>query len=185
MVCCIRGGARPGSSTAPMYEFAEIGSAVRTRRSDMGLTQARVAELCDLSLATVEQLENGSIGDLNWAHAVRLLSGLGLSVRVSNPRSTRRQREDGTPALEVASRSASASYKQILPAEDLRTALLTATYPKDFTPHVRTFLDEAHVSQIADVVEQLHNETSVHRIELWQRMRDMARAGCVTRDIWL
>lgn len=168
-----------------MYEFAEIGSAIRTRRSDMGLTQARVADLCGLLPTTVEQLENGSIGELNWAHSVHLLSVLGLNVHVSNPRPTKRQREGRTSALEVAARSASTSYKQILPAEDLRTALLTATYPKDFTPHVCTFLDEAHVSQIADVVEQLHHETSVHRIELWQRIRDMARAGCVTRDIWL
>ncbi|MDO8767648.1 MAG: helix-turn-helix transcriptional regulator [Burkholderiaceae bacterium] len=168
-----------------MYEFAEIGLAARTRRSDMGLSQARVADLCGLSPATVEQLENGSIGSLDWAHAVRLLSVLGLNVRVSNPRPTKRQREGGTPALEVAARSASTSYKQSLPAEGLRTALLTATYPKDFMPHVRTFLDEAHVSQIADVVEQLHHETSIHRVELWQRMRDMARAGHTTRDFWL
>lgn len=168
-----------------MYEFAEIGLAVRTRRSDMGLSQARVADLCGLSSVTVDQLENGSIDALNWADAVRLLSVLGLNIHVSNPRSTKRQREGRTPALEVAARSASTSYKQILPAEELRTALLTATYPKDFTPHVRTFLDEAHTSQIADVVEQLHHETGAQRIEIWQRMRDMARAGHITRDFWL
>lgn len=168
-----------------MHEFAAIGLAARTRRSDMGLTRERVAELCGLSPTMVEQLENGSISELDWAHAVRLLSALGLSVHVSNPRPTKRQREEGIPALEVAARSASTSYRENLRAEDLRTALLTATYPKDFTPHVRAFLDEAHVSQIADVVEQLHHETGVQRIELWQRMRDMARAGHVTRDIWL
>lgn len=185
MVCCIRGGACPGASTAPMYEFAEIGSAVRTRRTDMGLTQAHVADMSGLLPATVELLESGSIGELNWAHAVRLLSVLGLSVRVSNPRSTRRQREKGTPALEVAARSASTSYREVLSAEDLRIALLTATYPKNFAPHVRTFLDEAFVSQIADVVEQLHQETNVDRVELWDNMRSMARARGTVREIWL
>lgn len=54
-----------------MYEFAAIGLAARTRRSDMGLTQDRVASLCGLSPTKVEQLENGSIGELDWAHAVR------------------------------------------------------------------------------------------------------------------
>lgn len=63
-----------------MYEFAEIGLAVRTRRSDMGLSQARVADLCGLSSVTVDQLENGSIDALNWADAVRLLSVLGLNI---------------------------------------------------------------------------------------------------------
>ncbi|MDO8768682.1 MAG: helix-turn-helix transcriptional regulator [Burkholderiaceae bacterium] len=185
MVCCIRGGARPGSATVPIYEFSAIGSAVRTRRTDMGLTQARVAELGCLSLATVELLESGSIGELNWAHAVRLLSVVGLSVRVSNPRSTRRQREEGIPALEVAARSASTSYRELLSPDDLRVALLTTTYPKNFAPHVLTFLDEAHVSQIADVVEKLHHETGINRVEAWQRMREMARAARTVRDIWL
>ena len=54
-----------------MYEFAAIGLAVRTRRSDMGLTQERVADLCGLSPTMVEQLENGSIAELDWARALR------------------------------------------------------------------------------------------------------------------
>lgn len=168
-----------------MYEFAAIGSAVRTRRSDMGLTQAHVADLCGLSTATVEQVENGSIDNLNWAHAVRLLSVLGLSIHISNPRSTRRQREEGTPALEVAARSASTSYKGILSAEELRTALLTTTYPKNLMPYLRAFLEEAPLALLAAVVEQLHHENGVSRVKLWQHMRDMSRTAHTTRDIWL
>lgn len=151
----------------------------------MGLTQARVADLCGLSPATVEQLENGSIGDLSWAHAVRLLSVLGLSVNVSNPRPTKRQRDGRTPPLKLAARFASVSYKENLGAEDLRIAPITATYPQHFRPHVLTFLDEAPVFLIADVVEWLRHETSVNRVEVWQRMRDMARATDTARDIWL
>jgi len=168
-----------------MYEFSVIGLAARTRRSDMGLTQERVADLCGLSPTTVEQLEDGSIGELDWAHAVRLLSVLGLSVHVSNPRSTRSQREGGTPALEIAARSASTSYKGNLGAEDLREAVLTTTYPKNLMPYVRAFLEEASIALIADVVEQLHHETGVNRVELWQRMRDMARTVHTFREIWL
>jgi len=168
-----------------MHEFAAIGLAARTRRSDMGLTQERVADLCGLTPAIVEQLENGSIGELDWAHAVHLLSVLGLSVHVSNPRPTRRQRAEGEPALEIAARSASTSYKEILGAEDLRAALLTTKYPKKLMPCVRAFLEEASIALIADVVEQLHHETSVDRVELWQRMRDMARAAHTVRDTWL
>lgn len=64
-------------------------------------------------------------------------------------------------------------------------ALLTTTYPKNLMPYVRAFLDEAPIGQIADVVEQLHHETGVNRVELWQRMRDMARAANTIREIWL
>lgn len=168
-----------------MYEFAAIGLAVRTRRSDMGLTQERVADLCGLSPTTVEELESGSIGELDWAHAIRLLSVLGLSVLVSNPRPTRRQREKGEPALEIAARSASTSYREILDAEGLRAAILTTEYPKKLMPCVRAFLEEASIALIADVVEQLHHETSVDRVELWQCMRGMAKAVHTRRDTWL
>lgn len=168
-----------------MYEFAAIGLAARTRRSDMGLTQERVADLCGLSPAIVEQLENGSIGELDWAHAVRLLSVIGLRVHVSNPRSTRRQREGGMPALEIAARSASTSFKEVVDAEALGAALLTTTYPKNLRPYVRTFLEEAPISLIADVIEQLHHQTGVNRVEFWQHMRDMARAVNTVREIWL
>jgi len=173
------------AASKAMYEFAAIGLAARTRRSDMGLTRERVADLCGLSPTKLEQLENGSIGALDWAHAVRLLSVLGLSVHVSDPRSTRRQREGGTPALEVAARSASTSYREVLSAEDLRTAILTTMYPKNLGPYVRTFLEEASVSLMADVVEQLHHETSITRAELWRRIRGMAGAAHTARDMWL
>lgn len=140
MVCCIRGGACPGSSTAPMYEFAEIGLAVRTRRSDMGLTQARVADLCGLLPTTVEQLENGSIEKLDWAVAIRITAQLGLNIHISNPRPTRRQMDRMKSALDAAAITASVSYRNSIKAEDLRAAFLTATNPPDYAPHVRTFL---------------------------------------------
>jgi len=87
--------------------------------------------------------------------------------------------------LDVAARSASTSYKKILLVEDLRTALLTATYSKNFSPHVRTYLDEPHISQIADVVEQLHFETKADRVGRWKRMRNMARVAGTAQEIWL
>lgn len=184
MVCCIRGGACPGASTAPMYEFAEIGSAVRTRRSDMGLTQARVAELCGLLPTTVEQLENGSIEKLDWAVAIRITAQLGLNIHISNPRPTRRQMDRVKSALDAAAITASVSYRNSIKAEDLRAAFLTATTPPDYAPHVHTFLDEAPVSQIAGVVEQLHHENNVSRINMWENMRKMAAAAHLLREIW-
>ncbi|WP_176491297.1 helix-turn-helix domain-containing protein [Polaromonas sp. AET17H-212] len=167
-----------------MYEFAEIGSAIRTRRSDMGLTQARVAELCGLLPTTVEQLENGSIEKLDWAVAIRITAQLGLNVHISNPRPTRRQMERVKSALDAAAITASVSYKNPVRAEDLRAAFLTANNPPDYTYHVLTLLDEAPISQIAGVVEQLHHENDVSRNEIWKNMRKMANAAHLLRDIW-
>nr|WP_315230550.1 hypothetical protein [uncultured Albidiferax sp.] len=50
---------------------------------------------------------------------------------------------------------------------------------------MRTSLDEAHVSQIADVVEQLYDETGIDRVEVLQRVRGIAKAVHATQDIWL
>lgn len=52
-------------------------------------------------------------------------------------------------------------------------------------PYVRAFLEEASIALIADVVEQLHHETGISRVELWQRMRDMARTARTAREIWM
>lgn len=168
-----------------MYALAEISSAVRARRSDMGLTQERVANLSGLSRSTVNQLENGTIGDLSLTRATQLLAVLGLAVRISPPRPTSRKREGKTPALDLAARTASVSYRENIHANDLRQAFLTGTYPQEFSSHVRTFLDEASVSLLADVIEQLHDETGVDRVQMWRRMRHMARNMKTVRDIWL
>ncbi len=183
-MCCICGGGCRGSSTNLMYEFAELGVAIRTRRVDMGLTQDRLAELCGLLPTTVEELENGSIEKLDWAVARRITAQLGLSIHISNPRPTRRQMEREQSALDAAAVTASVSYKNSVTAEHLRAAFLTANFPPDYAPHVRTFLDEAPLSQIAGVVEQLHRETDVSRIEIWLNMRKMANAAHLLRDIW-
>lgn len=167
-----------------MHEFAEIGAAVRTRRSDMGLTQARVADLCGLLPNTVEQLENGSIEKLDWAEAIRITAQLGLNIHISNPRPTRRQMDRMKSALDAAAITASVSYRNSIKAEDLRAAFLTATNPPNYAPHIRTFLDEAPISQIAGVVEQLHHENDISRIEIWQNMRKVANAAHLLRDIW-
>lgn len=167
-----------------MHEFAEIGAAVRTRRSDMGLTQTPIADLCGLLPITVEQLENGSLEKLEWSVAIRITEQLGLNIHVSNPRPTRRQIERVQSALDVAAITASVSYENSVKAKHLRAAFLTATSPPNYAPHIRTFLDEAPISQIAGVVEQLHHENDISRIEIWQNMRKVANAAHLLRDIW-
>jgi len=70
-----------------MSTIQELGSTVRTRRSDMGLTQTTLAKLSGLSRATVNQVENGTINDLSLTRASKLLGVLGLFITVAPPRS--------------------------------------------------------------------------------------------------
>ena len=167
-----------------MSALTELSSAVQQRRSDMGLSQTRLAKLSGLSRATVNELEKGKINDLSIRRTAQLLGVLGLSLNISAPRPKSRKSEGKSPALDLAARLASVSYRESISAHELQQGLLTGEYPDKFTPHVRTFLDEASVTMLAGVVEQLHQENGVDRVEAWQRMREMARVLKTIRAIW-
>jgi len=163
-----------------MSTLAELSTVVRTRRADMGLTQAALARLSGLSRATVNQLEAASLQDLSLVRVSRLLGVLGLSVTVS----AQRPAAGKTPALELAARSASVSYRQPLTAGVLRAALLQGRVPAAFQPHVATLLDEATPALLAAVVEQLHAQEGVARAQVWTQMRTLARGFKSARGLW-
>jgi transcriptional regulator with XRE-family HTH domain len=160
---------------------------VRTRRSDMGLTQMTLATLSGLSRATVNQVEKGTIKDLSLTRVARLLDALGLSmaIAVPGPRATNRELEtEKSGALDIAARTASVSYKTPISATHLREALTSGTPAPEFLPHVYALLDEAPVSLLASVVEQLHREEGVERALVWKRMRELAHRLKSSREIW-
>lgn len=183
-----------------MALFFEVSAVVRTRRADMGLTQAALARLCGLSRATINQVEAASIKDLSLTRVSRLLGVLGLSMTVSAPRvrsavdvnarsagrSAVRAGAAGIklPALDLAARTASVSYRRTVSAKQLREALLGGKLPRWFEPHLGTLLDEAPVTLLAAVVEQLHQEGHVDRTQIWKRMRVLAHEHQSLRDLW-
>ena len=68
-----------------MSTLAEISHAVRTRRSEIGLTQTRLAQLSGLSRATIAALEGGSIANISVLNAERVLETMGLAFGILNP----------------------------------------------------------------------------------------------------
>ena len=170
--------------SSPIFELS---TAVRTRRSDMGLTQIALAALSGLSRATVNQVEKGTIKDLSLTRAARLLEVLGLSMAIAAPRTrpaSRAQEKEKSRALDIAARVASVSYKTPVSATHLREALTFGTPSPAFLPHVYALLDEAPVSLLASVVEQLHREDGVERAQVWKRMRELANRLKCGREIW-
>ena len=168
-----------------MSAILELSAAVRTRRSDMGLTQTALAKLSGLSRATVNQVENGAIHDLSLTRAAKLLDNLGLSLTVTAPRPkshphTRAQ----SSALNIAARTASVSYRVSVSADQLREVFTTDWLPTELFPHVYTLLEEAPVSLLASVVEELHLEKGVERTQVWRKMRELARRLKSNRELW-
>ena len=169
-----------------MSAIQDLGSSVRTRRSDMGLTQAALANLSGLSRATVNQVEKGTINDLSLNRASKLLSVLGLFISVAAPRHERvESRAAKRSALELAARTAGVSYRVAMSADQLRDALATGDVPAEFMPHVHTLLEEAPVALLAGVVEQLHQELGVERAQGWKKMRTLAHQFKSNRGLWL
>ncbi len=153
----------------------------------MGLTQLTLATLSGLSRATVNQVETGTIKDLSLTRANRLLEVLGLSMAIANPRPRRANPEPEkkkSGALDIAARTASVSYKTPVSAAQLREALTSSTVLPAFLPHVYALLDDAPVSLLASVVEQLHQEEGVERAWVWQQMRDLAHTLKSRREMW-
>lgn len=169
-----------------MSAIQELGSNVRTRRSDMGLTQTTLAKLSGLSRATVNQVENGTINDLSLIRASRLLGVLGLSMTITTPRSRHlKSRNAKSSALDLAARTAGVSYRVAMNAEQLRDSLSTGVVSPKFMPHVHTLLEEAPVSLLAAVVEELHEELGVDRTQVWKKMRALAHQFKSSRELWL
>jgi transcriptional regulator with XRE-family HTH domain len=168
-----------------MFAVLELGHAVKTRRSDMGLTQTVLSALSGLSRATVNQVENGTINDLSLTRTARLLGvlGLTLSVTPARPKPNAGGRPKTSPLI-LAARTASVSYRDSLTPEMLEAVLLGGDVPASFVPHLNALLEDASVSLLAAVIEQLHDKTGVQRSQLWSTLRSLAqRFGC-RRDIW-
>ena len=167
-----------------MFPMHEIGTAVRTRRSEMGLSQAAVAQLSGLSRSTVNSLESGSIKDLSVNRAAKLLGVLGLSFSMPQAHPRVKKTPPRSPALEVAARNANVSYKSQVTAAELRAALVKAEVPHRVFANVRALLEDVPVETLAQVVEQIHSEAHVTRSDVWKNMRTLAQQMHVKRDIF-
>lgn len=161
----------------------ELSSIVKRQRSEMGLSQERLAELAGLSRATINELETGKLTNLSLTRAERLANTLGFGLGMTGVRKARSDR-DTLDALETAALSGSISYGDRISATALRHALLTGVIPPNHIAQLRAVLDEAPLSVLSAVAAQIEAEDGVRRRATWQKMRQLAAAIACTRTIW-
>ena len=166
-----------------MSTIHELGRALKTRRAEMGLTQAQVAALAGLSRQTINEVETGAVPDLGLNKAERLASALGLALQVVDGRVTPPLRRRLTPLMRAAA-TASVSYRTPITAARLKKILVTGTLSIAYEPHLHALLDDAPVSLLAGVADQLHDEARIERGEVWASFRALARQVKSLRDIW-
>jgi transcriptional regulator with XRE-family HTH domain len=157
----------------------ELGTAVRQRRQEMGLTQQQLADLVELSRATVNELETGKLKDLSSNRIERLANELGFAVGLVGSR-----RAKDKSALEAAARIASVPYTTELPANLLFDSIRDGVVPPGYIPHLRTFLQEAPIAILADVADELQHLHKVPKSETWKCMRMLAGVLKCDRRLW-
>lgn len=167
-----------------MYASHELSKAVRIRRQEIGLSQKALAQLSGLSRSTVIQIESGAIKDLSLTRTAALLEVLGLGIRITPAHPRIKRDSDSQEPLELAAHTASVSYAQPLPVDVLGESLRTGAVPLAFAPHIGTLLEEAPVSLLAKVVEQIHADSALPRERVWANMRSIACTLKAMRGLW-
>jgi len=155
----------------------EIGISVRQRRMDLGLSQDRLAKLCKLSRSTIHHLEKGSLQDLGASKLLALLSLLGLGlVPEQSPRKHH--------GLEMASTTASVSYKTKLSRGDLSHSLAFGDVSESIYPHIATLLDEAPLAIIIAAVEEAAMINHIAPKVIWKNIDRWAHEMHSPRSAW-
>jgi transcriptional regulator with XRE-family HTH domain len=169
-----------------MSTLHEIGNAVRLRRTEMGLTQETLAHISGLSRSTINAVEKQSIGNLSITRAEELLDSIGLSMHVNSATRSpaHKQSRPNRSALDRAAATASVSYRTAMTAGQLERALLTGDAPNQIRPHLQALLDEAPMSLLAKVVDELHLEKGIVRAQVWGQMRRLAQDLQCFRRVW-
>jgi transcriptional regulator with XRE-family HTH domain len=160
-----------------MMNLKDLAPLIQARREALGLSQDRLAKLCGLSRATVNQLENGTLVELGAAKLLAVLHLLGIDISAQ-------ARPLKTNALALLSQTVSVSYKHALKPAELSLALVQGNLPEVIMPHMATLLDEAPLAMILAAVEQVARKTQTPPKTLWKHLVKWAQALQSPRAIW-
>jgi transcriptional regulator with XRE-family HTH domain len=72
-----------------MLTLSSIGAQIAVKRKKLGLTQAELAGKASISRATLDALENDRSGELGFSKITKILSALGLGLKLQESGSQR------------------------------------------------------------------------------------------------
>lgn len=128
----------------------DLGGEIRRARAARGLTQARLATEVGLSRKTLNQLENGLVGDLGIRKVLLVLQKLGIALAIVEAEKQPRRPD----YVRMACTTASVSYRSALTEDELIRALLTGKVPARREAHIRTLLEEAPVPLLSGLAAE-------------------------------
>jgi transcriptional regulator with XRE-family HTH domain len=138
----------------------EIGHVIRRARGARNLTQAALASAVGLSRATLNQLENGVVRDLGIRKVLALTNTLGLELVVRPLK-----QQQAPDFVQIASTTASVSFKEPLTPEDLVSILLKGKVPALRRPQMRALFEEASPVLLRGLAQEVGRWSKPGRIE--------------------
>ena len=155
----------------------EIGALMQNRREQLGLTQLQLGRLSGSSRGTVNQLEGGTLKDLEVTKLLVQFDLLGLDMIAGQPKQLRH-------ALQIASQSASVSYKTVMQPKELQTALVSGVVPVSLIAHIATFVDEAPLALLVAAVQEAAQRGRVSMNLIWRHLEQWAIEFQSPRSVW-
>lgn len=74
--------------------MVSLGGEIASRRKSLGLSQAALAKQTGVGHSTLDALENGRIGELGFSKITRILSSLGMELKLQKTISHRPTLDD-------------------------------------------------------------------------------------------
>ena len=72
-----------------MLPLFSLGEQIATKRKELSLTQSTLAKKARVGLSTLDALENGRMGELGYSKTTRILTVLGLELKLQEARAAR------------------------------------------------------------------------------------------------
>lgn len=164
-----------------MTKFAprEVGTAIKKRRREIGLTQAALARLTETTPLFAYNLENGRIDDS--ALIAEYLDVLGIRKRLSDRAAETQPTES---ALKRACRFANGDTVTAIHPADLKTALITGTVTPNHVEGIKSLFDDWPLALIADVIDSLETSDQIEPSAVWATANELADRLECKQPIW-
>ena len=161
------------------FSLQEVGTAIKKRRREIGLTQAALARLTETTPLCVYNLENGRIDDS--ALITEYLDALGIRHGLSDRHAETQATER---ALERVCRFVNGDTVTAIHPEDLKTALITGSVTPNHVESLKSLLDDWPLALIADVIDSLEKSDQIEPAAVWATANALADKLECKQAIW-
>lgn len=156
--------------------LVRIGGEIHHQRRQAGLPHEQVARLAGLSRVTVNQLENGTLTDLDYTKLISVMDIPDLNMENVQSKGLK-------SALNIAARSVDTSYRDVMTPELLATILRSGVAPDRFQPHLMALLDETPLLVVVKAVAEAATP-EVPANKIMRRLSVWAQQWQVCRTAW-